>query len=69
MSLVVIAALIVLGLLRTGYQRIMSGIAVMLFGFILAKYRSRPRYHRRRRLRHRMDRKLLTPAPPIRRTR
>ncbi|MFJ6760474.1 MULTISPECIES: hypothetical protein [unclassified Streptomyces] len=69
MSLVVIAALIVLGLLRTGYQRIMSGIAVMLFGFILAKYRSRPHYPRRRRLRHRMDRKLLMPAPPIRRTR
>lgn len=35
-SLVVLLGIIVFFLVRTGYQRIMPGIAVCLFGFFLA---------------------------------
>jgi hypothetical protein len=35
-SLVVLLGIIVFVLVRTGYQRIMPGIAVCLFGFFLA---------------------------------
>ncbi|MBK3384628.1 hypothetical protein ACH4TS_31280 [Streptomyces albidoflavus] len=36
LSLVVLLGIIVFVLVRTGYQRIMPGIAVCLFGFFLA---------------------------------
>ncbi|NUK12806.1 hypothetical protein HRW18_33550 [Streptomyces lunaelactis] len=35
-SLVLLLGIIVVILVRTGYQRIMPGIAVLLFGFFLA---------------------------------
>ncbi|MFE4055567.1 hypothetical protein ACFXP3_04520 [Streptomyces sp. NPDC059096] len=35
-SLVVLLGIVVVILVRTGYQRIMPGIAVLLFGFLLA---------------------------------
>ncbi|MGW9584446.1 hypothetical protein ACWIGB_15880 [Streptomyces albidoflavus] len=36
LSLVVLLGIIVFVLVRTGYQRVMPGIAVCLFGFFLA---------------------------------